>query len=141
MNPAYSPKCVGKSLLSKSSCDYDAAQPNTTSTCSKRCLLRLGEWMSLAVTSPRVPTLENRLPLLPPVEDEWYLRDTQRGVARALANLLRQETLSPARASPSSCQPRLLEERPCQSSSGAWVRCPRSLCANHLALYQQHKTA
>src|SRR5215218_3806017 len=61
MNPAYLPKCVARSLLSKISCDYDAARPNTTSTCSKRCLLRLGEWMSLAVTSPRVPTLENRL--------------------------------------------------------------------------------
>src|SRR5215218_1927508 len=61
MNPAYLPKCVARSLLSKISCDYDAARPNATSTCSKRCLLRLGEWMSLAVTSPRVPTLENRL--------------------------------------------------------------------------------
>jgi hypothetical protein len=70
MNPAYSSKCVERSLLSKISCYYDAARPNTTYTCSKRCLLRLGEWMSLAVTSPRVPTLENRPPLLPPVEDQ-----------------------------------------------------------------------
>jgi putative transposase len=43
--------------------------------------------MSLAVTSPRVPTLENRLPLLPPVENQQHLRETQRGVARALADL------------------------------------------------------
>ena len=100
MNPAYLPKCVARSLLSKISCDYDAARPNTTSTCSKRCLLRLGEWMSLAVTSPRVPTLENRLPLLPPVEYQWYLRETQRGVARALADLLRQEPAAQRRQRP-----------------------------------------
>src|SRR5918999_298381 len=55
MNPAHSPKCVERSLLSKISCDYDAARPNTTSTCSKRCLLRLGEWMSLAAPPPEYP--------------------------------------------------------------------------------------
>ena len=38
---------------------------------SKRRLLRLEEWMPLAVTSPPVPTLEDPLPLLLPqvVED------------------------------------------------------------------------
>ena len=46
--------------------------------------------MSLAVTSPRVPTLEDRLPLLPRVENQRHLRETQRGVARTLANLLGQ---------------------------------------------------
>jgi Transposase DDE domain len=41
--------------------------------------------MSLAVTSPRIPTLEDRLPLLPPrVEDRRHLRKTQCGAARAL---------------------------------------------------------
>src|SRR5215207_493786 len=57
----------------------------------KRRLLHLEKWMSLAVTSPRVPTLEDRLPLLPPVEDQRHLRATQRSVARAPADLLRQE--------------------------------------------------
>src|SRR5215212_8449725 len=58
---------------------------------SKRRLLYLEEWLSLAVTSPRVPTLEDRLPLLPRVEDQRHLRETQRGAARALADMLGQE--------------------------------------------------
>src|SRR5215208_1451965 len=57
----------------------------------KRRLLYLEEWLSLAVTSPRVPTLEDRLPLLPRVEDQRHLRETQRGAARALADMLGQE--------------------------------------------------
>src|SRR5829696_68453 len=69
----------------------------------KRRLLYLEEWLSLAVTSSRVPTLEDRLPLLPRVEDQRHLRETQRGAARALAELLgqnppprRRETRPPA---------------------------------------------
>src|SRR5215208_7796813 len=58
---------------------------------SKRRLLCLEEWLSLAATSSRVPTLEDRLPLLPRVENRRHLRETQRGAARALADLLRQE--------------------------------------------------
>src|SRR5215210_8527894 len=57
----------------------------------KRRLLCLEKWLSLAVTSPRVPTLEDRLPLLPRVEDQRHLRETQHGAARALADMLRQE--------------------------------------------------
>src|SRR5215212_3324561 len=61
----------------------------------KRRLLHLEEWLSLALTSPRVPTLEERLPLLPSVEDQRHLRETQRGAARgaarALADMLGQE--------------------------------------------------
>src|SRR5918992_6345221 len=44
--------------------------------------LHLEKWMSLAVASPRVPTLEDRLPLLPRVEDQRHLRETQRDVLR-----------------------------------------------------------
>jgi hypothetical protein len=58
----------------------------------KRCLLYLEEWMSLAVTSPRISTLEDHLPLLPRVEDRRHLRKTQRSAARALADLLRKES-------------------------------------------------
>src|SRR5215211_2819593 len=57
----------------------------------KRRLLCLEKWLSLAVTSPRVPTLADRLPLLPRVEDQRHLRETQHGAARALADLLGQE--------------------------------------------------
>src|SRR5215208_2645777 len=57
----------------------------------KRRLLYLEKWLSLAVTSPRVPTLEDHLPLLPRVEDQRHLRETQRGAARALADMLGQE--------------------------------------------------
>src|SRR5215212_3561394 len=57
----------------------------------KHRLLCLEEWLSLALTSPGVPTLEDRLPLLPPVEDQRHLRETQHGAARALADMLGQE--------------------------------------------------
>ena len=58
----------------------------------KRHLLYLEEWLSLAVSSPRVPTLEGSLPLLlARVEDQRHLRETQRGAARALAHMLGQE--------------------------------------------------
>src|SRR5918998_4390219 len=57
----------------------------------KRRLLRLEERLPVAVTSPRVPPLEDRLPLLPPVANQRHLRKTQRGAARAITELFRQE--------------------------------------------------
>ena len=57
----------------------------------KRHLLYLEEWLFLAVAFPRVPTLEDSLPLLARVEDQRHLRETRRGAARALAHMLGQQ--------------------------------------------------
>src|SRR5918997_4156150 len=58
----------------------------------KRHLLYLEEWLFLAVTFPRVPTLEDCLALLlARVEDQRHLRETRRGAARALAHMLGQQ--------------------------------------------------
>src|SRR5215211_8522550 len=67
------------------------ARGSTASPDPKRRLLRLEERLPLAVTSPRVPTLEDRLPLLPPVANQRHLRKTQRGAARAITELFRQD--------------------------------------------------
>src|SRR4028119_1786924 len=66
----------------------------------KRRLLRLEERLPVAVTSPRVPTLEDRLPLLPPVANQRHLRKTQRGAARAITALFRPEPAAQARREP-----------------------------------------
>src|SRR5918997_3779655 len=57
----------------------------------KRHLLYIEEWLSLAVTFPPVPTLEDCLQLLARVEDQRPLRETRRGAARALAHMLGQQ--------------------------------------------------
>src|SRR5215207_2996429 len=57
-----------------------------------RCdLLYLEEWLLLAPASPRLPSLENRLPLLPRVASRQCLRADQHGTARATANSLGEE--------------------------------------------------
>ena len=45
----------------------------------------------MASASPRLPSLEDRLPLLPPVAARRYLRADQRGAAQAAANWFGEE--------------------------------------------------
>src|SRR5215210_6495892 len=53
-------------------------------------ILRLEEWLRLAIFAPRVPALEGRLLLVQEMAHRGHLRAVKRGVAQAVANPLRQ---------------------------------------------------